>query len=32
MPIEEFTAEAWKALVQGKTDIPVGMAIISVGR
>lgn len=25
MPLDEFTTEAWEALVQGKEDVPVGM-------
>lgn len=27
MPLDEFTAEAWKGLVSGKEQIPVGMSV-----
>ena len=26
MPLDQFTEEAWKGLVMGKTDIPVGLS------
>lgn len=27
MPLDEFTEEAWKGLIEGKEQIPVGMSV-----